>query len=157
MRVINDPVKATGLSINMAARELTPQEVEAGRRGINDQDLSATQIQALVRNMDASKKKWVRLKNNKQEYEEKLQEDNQVLYFNYPSLFQMHAEDRTDATFFEMLALKRKIEKGEITPEQATQIVAQRLHQRYIPETPQQSVAPTMSYEEFYRQQTQNQ
>lgn len=157
MRVANDPVKATDSNINMAARELTPQEVEAGRRGINDQDLSATQIQALVRNMDASKKKWARLKNNKQEYEEKLQQDNQVLYFNYPSLFQMHAEDRTDATFFEMLALKRKIEKGEITPEQATQIVAQRLHQRYIPETPQQSVAPTMSYEEFYRQQTQNQ
>lgn len=157
MCVANDPVKATDSNINMAARELTPQEVEAGRRGINDQDLSATQIQALVRNMDASKKKWARLKNNKQEYEEKLQQDNQVLYFNYPSLFQMHAEDRTDATFFEMLALKRKIEKGEITPEQATQIVAQRLHQRYIPETPQQSVAPTMSYEEFYRQQTQNQ
>jgi hypothetical protein len=139
----------------MAARELTPQEVEAGRRGINDQDLSATQIQALVRNMDASKKKWARLKNNKQEYEEKLQQENQVLYFNYPSLFQMHAEDRTDATFFEMLALKRKIEKGEITPEQATQIIAQKLHQRYIPETPQESVAPTMSYEEFYRQQSQ--
>lgn len=157
MCVANDPVKATDSNINMAARELTPQEVEAGRRGINDQDLSATQIQALVRNMDASKKKWARLKNNKQEYEEKLQQDNQVLYFNYPSLFQMHAEDRTDATFFEMLALKRKIEKGEITPEQATHIVAQRLHQRYIPETPQQSVAPTMSYEEFYRQQTQNQ
>lgn len=155
MCVINDSVKATDLSINMAARELTPQEVEAGRRGINDQDLSATQIQALVRNMDASKKKWARLKNNKQEYEEKLQQENQVLYFNYPSLFQMHAEDRTDATFFEMLALKRKIEKGEITPEQATQIIAQKLHQRYIPETPQESVAPTMSYEEFYRQQSQ--
>ena len=157
MCVINDSVKATDLSINMAARELTPQEVEAGRRGINDEDLTATQIQALVRNMDASKKKWARLKNNKQEYEQKLQDDNQVLYFNYPSLFQMHAEDRTDATFFEMLALKRKIEKGEITPEQATQIIAQRLHQRYIPETSQATVAPTMSYEEFYRQQTQNQ
>ena len=157
MCVINDPVKATDLSINMAARELTPQEVEAGRRGINEEDLTATQIQALVRNMDASKKKWARLKNNKQEYEQKLQDDNQVLYFNYPSLFQMHAEDRTDATFFEMLALKRKIEKGEITPEQATQIVAQRLHQRYIPASPQQSVAPTMTYEEFYRQQSQSQ
>jgi len=138
----------------MAARELTPQEVESGRRGINDQDLSATQIQALVRNMDASKKKWARLKNNKQEYEAKLQEDNQVLYFNYPSLFQMHAEDRTDATFFEMLALKRKIEKGEITPEQATQIVAQKLHQRFVPQG-SQPVAPTMTYEEFYRQQSQ--
>ena len=135
----------------MAARELTPEEVEAGRRGINDIDLSATQIQALVRNMDASKQKWARLKNNKHEYEEKLQKDNEALYFNYPSLFQMHAEDRLDGTFFEMLALKRRIERGEITPEEATQIVGRKLHQRYIPEQSQPQ-APTLTYEEYYRQ-----
>jgi len=136
----------------MAARELTPGEVLAGQRGINDQDLSATQIQALVRNMDASKQKWSRIKNNKMEYEEKLQKENEALYFNYPSLFQMHAEDRLDTTFFEMLALKRRIEKGEITPEQATQIVGQKLYQRYIPEASQPPQAPSMSYEEYYRQ-----
>ena len=139
----------------MAARELTPEEVEAGRRGINDIDLSATQIQALVRNMDISKQKWASLKNNKQQYEDQLQKDNEALYFNYPSLFQMHAEDRLDGTFFEMLALKRKIEKGEITPEQATQVIGQKLHQRYIPEhsEPQtQPQAPTLTYEEYYRQ-----
>jgi uncharacterized short protein YbdD (DUF466 family) len=138
----------------MAARELTPSEVEAGRRGINDLDLSATQIQALVRNMDASKQKWARLKNNKQQYEEQLQKDNEALYFNYPSLFQMHVEDRLDGTFFEMLALKRKIEKGEITPEQATQVIGRKLHQRYIPEQsqPQEPQGPTMTYEEYYRQ-----
>jgi len=136
----------------MAARELTPQEVEAGRRGINDLDLSATQIQALVRNMDASKQKWARLKNNKQQYEEQLQKDNEALYFNYPSLFQMHAEDRLDGTFFEMLTLKRKIEKGEITPEQATQVIGRKLHQRYIPEQSQEPQAPTLTYEEYYRQ-----
>ena len=155
MCVTNDSVKAISYSINMAARELTPQEVEAGRRGINEEDLSATQIQALVRNMDASKKKWSRLKNNKQEYEQKLQNENQVLYFNYPSLFQMHAEDRTDSTFFEMLALKRKIEKGEITPEQATHIVAQKLHQRFVPQVSQPTPVPTMSYEEYYKNQYQ--
>jgi hypothetical protein len=138
----------------MAARELTPSEVEAGRRGINDLDLSATQIQALVRNMDASKQKWARLKNNKQQYEEQLQKENEALYFNYPSLFQMHAEDRLDGTFFEMLTLKRKIEKGEITPEQATQVIGRKLHQRYIPEQsqPQEPQAPTLTYEEYYRQ-----
>ena len=134
-------------------RELTPAEVSAGLRGINDQDLSATQIQALVRNMDASKQKWRRLKADKVAYEEKLQQDNEVLYFNYPSLFQMHAEDRLDTTFFEMLALKRKIEKGEITPEQATQLIGQKLSQRYIPEQAAQNPQPpTMSYEEYYRQ-----
>jgi len=141
----------------MQARELTPAEVEAGRRGINDIDLSATQIQALVRNMDASKQKWASLKHNKKQYEEQMQKDNEALYFNYPSLFQMHVEDRLDGTFFEMLTLKRKIEKGEITPEQATQIVGRKLHQKYIPEHSQpqaqaQPQGPTMTYEEYYRQ-----
>jgi hypothetical protein len=139
----------------MQARELTPAEVAAGQRGINDIDLSATQIQALVRNMDASKQKWASLKHNKHEYEEQLQKENEALYFNYPSLFQMHVEDRLDGTFFEMLTLKRRIEKGEITPEQATQIVGQKLHRRYIPEHSQpqaQPQAPTMTYEEYYRQ-----
>ena len=136
----------------MATRELTPEETAAGVRNINDVDLTATQVQALVRNMDASKQKWARLKNNKQEYEEKLQKENETLYYNYPSLFQMHAEDRLDATFFEMLTLKRKIEKGEITPEQATTVIGHKLHQRYIPQEAQP--APTMSYEEFYKQST---
>ena len=138
----------------MAARELTPAEVAAGQRGINDTDLTATQIQALVRNMDTSKEKWSSLKGNKKEYEEKLQKDNEMLYFNYPSLFQMHAEDRLDTTFFEMLALKRKIEKGEITAEQATAVIGQKLHQRYLPQEVQQAPATTMSYEEFYKQST---
>jgi hypothetical protein len=136
----------------MALRELSPAEVAAGVHGIKDDDLTATQVQALVRNMDASKQKWARLKANKQQYEEKLQQENETLYFNYPSLFQMHAEDRLDTTFFEMLSLKRKIEKGEITPEQATQVIGQKLHQRYLPGPAVQGAAPTMSYEEFYRQ-----
>lgn len=134
-------------------RELTQEEVNAGSRGINDQDLSATQIQAHVRNMDGSKAKWAHLKANKVAYEEKLQDENKILYFNYPSLFQMHAEDRLDTTFFEMLALKRKIEKGEITPEQATQVIGSKLSQRYVPElAPAQPQAPTLSYEEYYKQ-----
>ena len=136
-------------------RELTPQEVAAGMRGINDRDLSATQVQALVRKMDGSKQRWQRLKSTKQAYEEKLREENEVLYFNYPSLFQMHAEDRLDSTFFDMLALKRKIEKGQMTPEQASQVVGQKLFNRFIPTaisgntTP---AAPSMSYEDYYRQ-----
>lgn len=134
-------------------RELTEEEVIAGSRGINDEDLTATQIQAHVRNMDGSKAKWAHLKNNKIQYELKLQEDNKVLYFNYPSLFQMHAEDRLDTTFFEMLALKRKIEKGEITPEQATQVIGTKLSQRFVPDLAQgQPQTSTMSYEEYYRQ-----
>lgn len=138
------------------ARELTTEEVEEGRRGINDQDLTATQIQALVKKMDASKQKWRKLKRAGKvtEYEAKLKEENEVLYFNYPSLFQMHAEDRLDATFFEMLNLKRKIERGEITSEQASQIVGQQLFNRFVPHaiSNQPAPAPRMSYEEYCRQ-----
>jgi hypothetical protein len=155
MCVINDKVKAIGWSIDMpqTTRELTEEEVIAGSRGINDQDLTATQIQAHVRNMDGSKAKWAHLKDNKVQYELKLQEENKILYFNYPSLFQMHAEDRLDTTFFEMLALKRKIEKGEITPEQATQVIGTKLSQRFVPDlAPAQPQASTMSYEDYYRQ-----
>lgn len=133
-------------------RELTPAEVAAGQRGINDRDLTATQVQALLRTMDKSKEKWARLKSNKKEYEEKLQEENEMLYFNYPSLFQMHAEDRVDSTLFEMLAIKRKIERGEITPEQASAIVGQKLYQKFLPTQGAPPPAPTMSYEEYYQQ-----
>lgn len=136
-------------------RELTPQEVDEGRRGINSTLLSATQVQALVRKMDISKKKWKHLKRagNTSEYQEKVKQENEQLYFNYPSLFQMHVEDRLDETFFEMLSLKRKIERGEMTAEQASTIVGQQLFNRFVPHAVSNAPAPAprMSYEEFYR------
>jgi hypothetical protein len=142
------------------ARELTPQEVEEGRRGIINEDLTATQVQALVRKMDASKKKWNQLKRQgkKAEYEEHVKEENTILYFNYPSLFQMHIEDRLDSTFFEMLQLKRKIENGEMTAEQATVLVGQQLFNRFVPHAVNSNApapAPRMSYEDFYKQNPQ--
>lgn len=138
-------------------RELTPQEVAEGQRGINSEQLTATQIQALVRKMDGSKKKWNQLKRQgkKSEYEERLKNENGILYFNYPSLFQMHAEDRLDSTFFEMLQLKRKIERGEITAEQGSAVVGQQLFQRFVPHAIDSNAprpTPRMSYEDFYRQ-----
>ena len=136
----------------MQARELTPEEVAEGVRGINDQVLSATQVQALVRHMDASKKKHRRLKGTPG-YEEALKKENNTLYFNYPSLFQLHMEDKLDSTFFEMLALKRKIERGEITADQASTLVGQQLYNRFVPHVISNTAppAPRMSYEEFYR------
>lgn len=142
------------------ARELTQQEVTEGVRGINDQQLSATQVQALVKRMDSSKKKWKTLQRQgkKAEYEEHLKNENQELYFNYPSLFQMHAEDRLDATFFEMLQLKRKIEKGEISAEQASVVVGQKLYNKFVPHVISNTAppAPTMTYEEYCRQMGQD-
>ena len=140
----------------MQARELTPQEVAEGQRGINDRQLTATEVQALVRKMDVSKKKWkaLRQEGKKAEYEQALKKENETLYFNYPSLFDMHANDKLDATFFEMLTLKRKIERGEISSEEASRIVGQQLFNRYVPHAIDSNAAPPaprMSYEEFYR------
>ena len=141
-------------------RELTPQEIEEGQRGINNDQFSATQIQALVKQMDSSKQKWRKLKRtgNIQEYESKLKQENNVLYFNYPSLFNMHLEDKLDATFFEMLTLKRKIEKGEISAEQASLVVGQQLYNRFVPHviSDAPTPAPRLSYEDYCKQMGQH-
>jgi phosphodiesterase/alkaline phosphatase D-like protein len=132
--------------------ELPPQEVAIAEQHINTELLSATQLQALVRNMDHSKKKWRHLR--REEFMMKVRDENETLYYNYPSLWQMHAEDRLDSTFFEMLALKRKMEKGEITEEQATAAVGQRLYQRYTPTAtgaPSPTGPPPMSYSDYYK------
>ena len=131
-------------------RELTPQEVAEGERHISSEELNATQIQALVRNMDHSKKKWRHLR--REEFMEKLKNENDKLYFNFPSLWQMHAEDRLDATFFEMLSLKRKIEKGETTEQEASVVMGQRLFQKFAPATVNSNAAaPSMSYADYYK------
>lgn len=139
------------------ARELTPAEVAEGRRGINEEVLTATQIQALVKRMDASKTKWRTLKRQgkAEEYLDKLKAENETIYFNYPSLFNLHAEDKLDQTFFEMLNLKRKLERGELTNEQASAMVGQQLFTRFVPQaiSPQAPPpAPRLSYEEYCRQ-----
>jgi hypothetical protein len=134
------------------ARELTAQEVAEGEQHIIVEELTATQIQALVRNMDHSKKKWRHLR--REEFMERLKNENEKLYFNFPALWQMHAEDRLDATFFEMLTLKRKIEKGEMTDEQASIVMGQRLFQKFAPEIVNPSAstaAPSMSYADYYK------
>lgn len=42
----------------------------------------------------------------------------------------MHADDKLDETFFRMLQLKRQIERGELTQEQASAAMGQQLFQR---------------------------
>jgi hypothetical protein len=137
--------------------ELSEAEIAEVQTQIRPEELSATQIQALVRKMDASKTKWKRLKQQgkKEDYRNKVKVENEVLFYNYPSLFDMHLEDRLDSTFFEMLQLKRKIEKGEITSEEATKYVGQQLFNRYVPHAVDSNApapAPKMSYEDFYKQ-----
>jgi dephospho-CoA kinase len=137
--------------------ELTPAEVEEVNSGITDEVLTATQIQALVRQMDQSKKKWkyLRQRNRMDEYKLALKKENETLFFNYPSLFEMHAEDRLDSTFFEMLTLKRKIERGELSAEEASRLVGQQLFTRYVPhriDAAAPAPTPKLSYEDYYKQ-----
>jgi hypothetical protein len=118
--------------------------------------LNAIQIQALVRDMDASMRRHKKLKRtNPQEYRKKIEEENQTLYTYYIAVFEMHMDGRLDETFFEMLKLKQKIEKGEITEDEASKLVGQRLFNRYVEPVvkPEQSQGPPpLSYEDYYKQ-----
>jgi hypothetical protein len=120
---------------------------------MNDKDYPATEIQSLVRDMDDSKKRHKALKTtDKAKYLEKLTEENQTLHFNYPSIFELHVDDKLDATFFYMLNQKRRIERGEITEEQATKEVGKKLADRWVaPVLSNTAVQKEESYEEYYK------
>lgn len=123
---------------------------------MNDIFYNATEIQSLVRNMDDSKRRHRQLKNTDTEaYTQKLIDENKILHFNYPSIFSLHAQDKLDATFFYMLNQKRRVEKGDITEDQASREVGMRLYNKWV--------APTLSgasrqqeetYEEYYKRTT---
>lgn len=119
-------------------------------------EYSATQIQALVREMDHSKTRWRHIKRSKpEEYRAHLAAENPKLEKDFPSVFEKHLEDGLDTTFFEMLQLKRKIEKGEMTTEQASALMGQQLFGRYVkPKIDSNTPTPAkpMSYADYYRQ-----
>lgn len=124
---------------------------------MNSIEYSATEIQAMVRNMDDSKKKHTHLResNRREEYIKKLTEENVTLHFNYPSIFDLHADDKLDETFFYMLDKKRKIEKGEITEDQASIEVGKKLFKTWVePVTQGRPVEKMESYEEYYKRTT---
>jgi uncharacterized short protein YbdD (DUF466 family) len=115
--------------------------------------LSAIQIQAMVRDMDESFRKYRNLKeSNPALWAEKMKTDNKKLFDDFPTVFNMHMNGRLDHTFFEMLHLKRKIEKGEMTEDEASIIVGQKLFNKYVdPVIKNQPAPPTLSYEEYYK------
>jgi hypothetical protein len=125
---------------------------------ITQMSLNSIQIQALVRNMDESMRKHKRLKTtNPPEWRRKLTEENQKLYDEFPSIFDMHMDGKLDETFFYMLQMKHKMEKGEITEDQASVAVGQKLFNRYVaPVVANQPAPPTLSYEQYYKQYASN-
>ena len=116
--------------------------------------MNATQIQALVRNMDESFRRHKRSK-DQPDYLQKIISENQTLYTEYPSIFKLHMEGKLDETFFYMLGMRRKIEKGEVTEEDASVAVGQKLFRRFVDPVVNNLPAVTpVSYEEFYKQST---
>jgi len=125
---------------------------------MNSIEYTATEIQSMVRNMDDSKAKYKGLReSNREEYLKKLTDENQTLHFNYPSIFDLHADDKLDATFFYMLDQKRKIEKGIMTEDQATIEVGKKLFNTWVePVTRgrQPDTATIETYEQYYKRTT---
>ena len=116
--------------------------------------LNSIQIQALVRRMDESMRRHKGLKRtNSHVYREKVVEENQHLYEVFPSIFEMHFEGKLDEKFFNMLKLRRQIEKGEISEDDASKLVGQMLFDQYVaPKLNNTPVPNQLSYEDYYRQ-----
>lgn len=114
--------------------------------------LSATEIQALVRNMDESLRRHKRLKEtNVEEWKKHIQTENKVLFEEYHTIYKLHLDNKLDDTFFYMLQIKRKIEKGEMTEDQASVLVGQKLFNKFVDPVIKNEPKPeTISYEEYY-------
>ena len=114
---------------------------------------TATEIQALVRNMDVSKDKYKDLKHtDPEQYLHILREENAVLVEYYPAIFTLHADDKQDDTFFYMLAEKRKMEKGDTTEDESAVRVGQKLFNKWVAPIVNGTTTPTnQSYSEYYK------
>jgi hypothetical protein len=120
---------------------------------------TATEIQAMVRNMDASKLEHKHLKEeNPEQYLNLLQKENPILYDIYPAVFALHADDKLDETFFYMLKEKRKMEKGETNEDEASVRVGQKLFNRWVAPiiSNTHQPCPTLTYDEYYKQISKN-
>jgi hypothetical protein len=118
-------------------------------------NLNSIQIGALLRNMDTSMRRHRRLKRqNPPEFRKLVEEENPLLLTNYYAIFEMHFEGKLDSTFFDMLKLRRRVELGELTEEQASVIVGQQLFNRFAPEHVRTAASgpPPLSYEDYYKQ-----
>jgi hypothetical protein len=107
--------------------------------------------------MDTSFRKYKSIKtSNPTEYRKKIEEENKILYDEFPSIFEMHFENKLDGTFFDMLKLRQRVEKKELTDDEASKIIGQKLFDRYVAPVvsnlPTPASPPPMSYSDYYKQ-----
>jgi len=116
--------------------------------------LTSIQIQALVRDMDASIRRNRALKDSDMaKYEEKMIDENKTLFNEFPTVFYKHLEGKLDGTFFEMLKLRHKMDKGELTEDEASRIIGQKLYDIYVaPIIDNKPAEKPLSYSEYYKQ-----
>jgi len=117
--------------------------------------LSSIQIQALVRDMDASIRRHRKLKNtDPAKFFETVADENKTLYDVFPTIFEKHIDGKLDATFFEMLKLRHKIDIGEMTEDDASRLIGQKLFDRFVAPVIGNAPAPEkpLTYSEYYKQ-----
>jgi hypothetical protein len=117
--------------------------------------LSSIQIQALVRNMDSSIRRHRKLKNSDPAaFYEKVSEENKTLYDVFPTIFEKHIAGKLDGTFFEMLKLRHKVDIGEMSEDDASKLVGQKLFDRFVAPVIGNAPVPEkpLSYSEYYKQ-----
>jgi hypothetical protein len=117
--------------------------------------LSSMQIQALVREMDTSIRRHRKLKNSDPpKFYQNVMKENMTLYEVFPGIFEKHIDGKLDATFFEMLKLRHKVDKGEMTEDEASKIVGQQLFDRFVAPIVNSTPIPEkpLSYSEYYKQ-----
>lgn len=117
--------------------------------------MNSIKIQALVRQMDESMRRHKGLKRaNTTLYQRKIIDENELLYNTLPAIFEMHMEGKLDQKFFDMLKLRRKVETGEMTEDEASKVVGQLLFDQYVAPVVGQTPPPAkpLTYEEYYKQ-----
>lgn len=117
--------------------------------------LTSMQIQALVREMDTSIRRHRKLKNSDPpKFYKTVMEENKTLYETFPTVFDKHIDGKLDATFFEMLKLRHKIDIGEMTEDDASKLIGQKLFDRFVAPVIGNTPAPEkpLSYSEYYKQ-----
>ena len=117
--------------------------------------LSSIQIQALVREMDTSIRRHRKLKNSDPpKFYETIMKENMTLYEVFPTIFEKHIDGKLDATFFEMLKLRHKIDIGEMTEDDASKLIGQKLFDRFVAPVIGNIPAPEkpLTYSEYYKQ-----